>query len=43
VERRDVRVGTKFEGWDRAKLIEHAKHLAQQLAIEDKSQKEDAA
>jgi hypothetical protein len=41
VERRDVRVGTRFEGWDRARLIEHAQVLAQQLAIEDRSEKED--
>ena len=39
----DVRVGTRFEGWDRARLIEHAQVLAQQLAIEDKSEKEEDA
>jgi|SoimicMinimDraft_4_1059732.scaffolds.fasta_scaffold153769_1 hypothetical protein len=37
-ERKDVRIGTKFEGWSQEKLIEHAQTLAQQLAIEDKSE-----
>ena len=36
-ERKDLRIGTGFEGWDRAKLIEHAQTLIQQLAIEDRT------
>lgn len=37
-ERKDIRLGTKFEGWSQEKLIEHVQGLAQQLAIEDKSE-----
>jgi hypothetical protein len=43
VLRQDVRIGTEFEGWDRRRLIEHAQVLAEQLAIEDRSEKEDDA
>jgi hypothetical protein len=43
VQRQDIRVGTKYEGWDRAKLIEHAQTLIQQLAIEDRGEKEEDA
>ena len=43
VERKDVRIGTRFEGWTPEKLVEHVQQLAQRLAIEDKSEKEDDA
>jgi hypothetical protein len=40
-ERKDVNISGKYEGWDRPKIIEHLQHVAEQLAIEDRSEKED--
>jgi hypothetical protein len=41
-ERKDVNISGKYEGWDRPKIIEHLRHVGEQLAIEDRSEKDDA-
>ena len=42
-ERKDITINSKYEGWDRPKIIEHLQHVAEQLAIEDRGEKEDDA
>ena len=42
-ERKDVNITGKYDGWGRPKVIEHLRHVAEQLAIEDQSEEDAAA